>query len=86
MLEGLDGLVRQLKDASRAFGSLKGKIAQVPVVPGDQASVQPAIEQMEAAIDQMAASYRGNPFVDPVIKALKEKHREHIIERGREQA
>ncbi|CAD6560581.1 hypothetical protein LMG28727_07188 [Paraburkholderia kirstenboschensis] len=86
MVEGLDGLVRQLKDASQAFESLEGEIAQVPVVPGDQASVQAAIEQIEAAIDQKAAPYRGNPFVDPVVKALKEKCREHIIERGREQA
>jgi hypothetical protein len=86
MVDGLDGLVRQLKDASQAFESLNGEIARVRVVPGDQASVQAAIEQMEAAIDQMAASYRGNPFVDPVVTALKEKYREHIIERGREQA
>ncbi|REE18354.1 hypothetical protein B0G71_1362 [Paraburkholderia sp. BL27I4N3] len=85
MSEGLDGLVRQLKDAARAFESLNGDIAQVPVVPGDQASVQAAIGQMEAAIDRKAAPYRGNPFVDPVVKVLKEKYREHIIERGREQ-
>lgn len=86
MTDGLDGTVRQLEDASRAFESLKGAMAQVPVVLGDQASVQAAIEQMEAAIDQMAASCRGNPFVDPVVKALEEKYREHILERGREQA
>ncbi|WOD14363.1 hypothetical protein [Paraburkholderia kirstenboschensis] len=85
MIKGLDGFVRQLKDASRAFESLKGEIAPVSVVPGDQASVQAAIEQIEAAIDQRAAPYRGNPFVDPVVKAFKEKYREHIIERGREQ-
>lgn len=85
MTEGLDGFVRQLKDASRAFESLKGEIAQVPVVPEDQASVQAAMERMEAAIDQKAAPYRGSPFVDPVVKALKEKYREYIIERGREQ-
>ncbi|MDR7008939.1 hypothetical protein [Paraburkholderia strydomiana] len=84
MATGLDDLVRQLKDASRAFESLKGEIAQVRVVPGDHATVQAAIEQIEAAIDQKAALYRGNPFLEPVVKALKEKCRAHIIERGRE--
>lgn len=84
MAQGLDGFARQLEEASRAFKSLDGEIAQVRVVPGDHASVQAAIEQIEAAIDSKAAPYRGNPFVDPVVKALKEKYREHIIERGRE--
>jgi hypothetical protein len=84
MAPGLDDLVRQLKDAARAFESLNGEIAQVRVVPGDQASVQAAIEQIEAVIDQKTALYRGNPFLEPVVKALKEKYREHIIERGRE--
>lgn len=83
MTRGLDDFARQLKDASQAFESLNGDIAQVRVVPGNQASVEAAIEQIEAAIDQKAAPYRGNPFVEPVVKALKEKYRDHIIERGR---
>lgn len=77
---------QQMEEASKAFESLNGDIVGVQVVPGDEASVQAAIEQIEAAIDQTAAPYRGNPFVDPVVKALKEKYREQIIARGREQS
>jgi RecJ-like exonuclease len=82
-MDGLDKLTRQLEEASRVFKSLDGEITQVTIVPGDQASVQAAIRQMEAAIDQKAAPYRGNPLVDPVVKQLKERYRDDIIKRGR---
>ena len=85
-IEGLDKLKRQLDEASRAFRSLDGEIAKVSVVPGDQASVQAAIREMEAAIDRKAAPYRGNPLVDPVVKQLKAKYREHLIRRSQERA
>ncbi|KAB0632491.1 hypothetical protein WT67_00595 [Burkholderia stagnalis] len=86
MLKGLDKLTRQFDEASRAFKSLDGEIATVRVVPGDEASVQAAIREMEAAIDQKAAPYLGNPLVDPVVKQLKVKYREHIIKRSQGQA
>ncbi|CAL8481204.1 DUF2513 domain-containing protein [Caballeronia sp. S22] len=52
-IDGLDQLTRQLEDASRAFQSLDGEIANI--VPGDRSSVQAAIVQLEATIDQNAA-------------------------------
>ncbi|HGO6123297.1 hypothetical protein WI44_00190 [Burkholderia cepacia] len=86
MLNGLDKLTRQLDEASRAFQSLDGEIATVRVVPGDEESVQAAIREMEAAVDQKAAQYRGNPLVDRVVEQLKARYREHIIERSERQA
>jgi hypothetical protein len=86
MAHGLDDFARQLEEAQRAFDSLNEVIVEIVVVPGDPASVQVAIAQAEAAVDRKAAPYRGNPFVDPVVKALKEKYREQIIERGRGKA
>ncbi|PMS29886.1 hypothetical protein B0G57_1417 [Trinickia symbiotica] len=82
-IDGLDKLTRQLEEASRAFKSLDGEIAQVSIVPGDEASVQTAIREMEAAIDRKAAPYRGNPLVDSVVKQLKETYRDDLIQRGR---
>ncbi|WP_322083380.1 hypothetical protein [Burkholderia sp. BCC1972] len=82
MLKGLDQLTKQLNEASRAFQSLDGEIATVHVVPGDPASMQAAIRQMEAAIDRKAAPYRGNPLVDPVVKQLKARYRDELIKRG----
>lgn len=82
-IEGLDKLQRQLKEATRAFNALDGEVAKVTIVPGDQSSVQAAIRQVEAAVDRKAAPYRGNPFVDPMIKQIKEKYRDELIRRGR---
>lgn len=81
-MEGLEKLSRELDEASRAFKSLDGDIAQVRVVPGDDASVQAAIRQIEEAIDKKAAPYRNNPFVSPVVAKLKEKYRDHILKLG----
>ena len=86
MLKGLDQLTKQLNDASRAIQSLDGEIATVRIVPGDEASVQAAIREMEAAIDRKTALYRGNPLVDSMVTQMKAKYREHIIERSREGA
>ncbi|WP_208449621.1 MULTISPECIES: hypothetical protein [Burkholderia cepacia complex] len=73
---GLDKLKRQLEEVGRAFKLLDGDIAKVSIVPGDPASVQAAIRQMETVIDQKAAPYRGNPLVDPVVKQLKARYRD----------
>lgn len=82
-IDGLDKLKRQLEEAGRAFKSLDGDLAKVSIVPGDPASVQAAIRQMEAAIDRKAAPYRGNPLVDPVVKQLKARYRDELTKRGR---
>ncbi|WP_175874470.1 hypothetical protein [Burkholderia sp. BCC0397] len=82
-IDGLDKLKRQLEEAGRAFKSLDGDIAKVNIVPGDPASVQAAIRQMEAAIDRKASGYRGNPLVESVVKQIKERYRADIVRRGR---
>jgi hypothetical protein len=79
----LDTLTRQLEEASRVFKSLGGELDQVTIVPGEQASVQAAIRQVEAAVDQKAAPYQGNDLVDSMVKQLKKRYRDELIKRGR---
>ncbi len=81
-MDGLEKLTKELDEASRAFKSLDGEIAQARVVPGDDASVQAAIRQIEEAIDKKAAPYHNNPFVSSVVAQLKEKYRDHILKLG----
>ncbi|SAL05937.1 hypothetical protein AWB78_07786 [Caballeronia calidae] len=82
-IEGLDSLTRQLEEASRAFKSLGGELEQVNLERGNQQSVQAAIEQVEAIIDQKAAPYWGNELVESMVQQLKKRYREEIIRRGR---
>jgi hypothetical protein len=77
-ITGFDKLQRELEDAKRAFRSLDGTIANLKFDPDDHKSVEQAIRQMEAAIDNKTARYRGNDFVTTVAKGLKEKYREMI--------
>ncbi len=86
MAQGFGDFARQLEEASRAFQSLVGEIASVRIVPGDQASVQAAIREMETAIDRKAAPCRGNPLVDAMVTQMKAKYRERLIKRSQEQA
>jgi len=81
--EGLDKLTRQLEEASRAFQSLGGELAAVTVVPGDRASVQAAIQQVEAMIDQKAKCFEGNELVDSMVRQIKKRYRAELIRRGR---
>jgi hypothetical protein len=81
--DGLNNLSRQLEDASRVFQSLGGELAHVTVIPGDQASVQAAIQQVEATIDEKAALYHGNELVESMVQQLKKRYRDELIRRGR---
>lgn len=86
MSKGLDQLTKQLNEASRSFQSLDREIATVRIEPGDEASVQAAIHEMETAIDRKGAPYRGNPLVDAMVTRMMAKYRGHLIERGEEAA
>lgn len=82
-MEGLEKLTKEFDEASRVFQPLDGEIATVPVVPGDDASIQAAIRQIEQTIDSKAARYRNNPLVSALVTQLKETYRDHILELGR---
>jgi hypothetical protein len=55
----------RVEEACRAFRSLDRELAKITLEPGDAASLEAAMRQMEAAIDRKAAPFRGNKFVDP---------------------
>ncbi len=69
----------RVEDACRAFQSLDLELAKISLTPGDAASVEAAMRKMEAAIDRKAAPFRGNTFVEPYVKPLKDKYRAAIL-------
>ena len=72
----------QVEDACRAFQSLDRELAKIRLTPGDSASLAAALRQMEAAVDRKAAPFRGNTFVEPYIKPLKDKYCAAIVEKA----
>jgi hypothetical protein len=73
---------RQVEDACRAFRSLDGELAKISLRPGDAAGLAAAIRQMEVAVDRKAAPFRGNKFVEPYVKPLKDKYCAAILEKA----
>jgi len=84
-MEGLEKLTKEFDEASRVLQSLDGEFATVPVVPGDDASVQAAIKQIEQTIDSKAARYRNNPLVAALVTQLKATYCDQIIKLGQGQ-
>jgi hypothetical protein len=71
---------REVEDACRAFQSLDRELAKIRLRPGDPVGLAAALRQMEAAIDRKAAPFRGNKFVEPYVKPLKDKYCAAILE------
>ena len=72
----------RVEDACRAFQTLDRELAKITLRPGDSAGLEAAIRQMEAAVDRKAAPFRGNKFVEPYVKPLKDKYRAAIREKA----
>ena len=72
----------RVEDACRAFRSLDRELAKITLRPGDAAGLAAALRQMEAAIDRKVAPFRGNTFVEPYVKPLKDKYCAAIREKA----
>jgi hypothetical protein len=79
-INGLQKLQRELEDAARAVGSLDGPIANLSVDPNNPSA---AIREMESAVDRKVAPYGGNTLVSQLVRDMKNKFRERILERAR---
>jgi hypothetical protein len=79
-IEGLDKLQGELRDAEHAIRALDGTIAKLQFDPDDRQSVQTAVRQMETAIDNKVARYRGNALVSQLVATMKEQYRQKILE------
>ena len=83
-ISGLDDLSRQLTDAQKALEALDGELGTVSFDPDDPASIEAAIQSVEAIIDERLGPYTSNPIIAPLAEEMKEKYREAIIDRAAE--
>lgn len=81
-ITGLNELTKQLDAAARAAKSLDGEIGTFAFDPNDRASVDGAIQAVEAIIDRKLAQYEGNPLVAHFSARLKASYRDQIILRS----
>ena len=81
-VQGLDKLTKQLEEAQRAFSDLDGEMGSVSFDPTDPGSIEAAIHQMEALIDERLGRYAKNPLVAPMAEEIRENFRQQILEKA----
>lgn len=81
-IAGLDHFANQLDGAQKALAALDGELGTVTFDPLDPASIESAIQQMEATIEERLGTYSSNPIIRPLADELKEKYRQAIIDRA----
>jgi hypothetical protein len=81
-VNGLDALMRKLKELEKAAAALDGDIAKVSFDPHDPQSIDLAIRQMESDVDERVADFRTNEMVQNIAENLKEQGRRVILERA----
>lgn len=81
-MAGFDKLQKQLKEAQDVLASLDGELGTVQFNPNDPASIDAAVQSVEAMIDERLDPYVSNPVIRPLAEQMKEKYRDAIIERA----
>ncbi|MBS1078713.1 hypothetical protein JK217_13330 [Gluconobacter kondonii] len=81
-ITGLDKLTREMDQLAKFATEVDGELASVAFDPTDPGSLETAISEMEAAIDQKAVSYEGNNMVINLVEQIKANLREQILKKA----
>ena len=83
-ITGFDELSKTLDQAQRALESLEEQMGAVSFNPEDPASLEQAIQEMEAMVDARLDQYSSHPIVAQLAQAMKEQYRSAILNRAEE--
>jgi hypothetical protein len=81
-ISGLEGLSKELSDAQTALKELDGDLGTVNFNPSDPASIEQAIQMVEAMVDEKLSKYSNNSVIGPLAEEMKESYREAIISKA----
>lgn len=83
-ITGFDKLQRELENAQRALETLDGELGTVNFDPHDPGSIEAAIQNVNAMVDDRAGMYASNAIVGPLIEQMKETYRGNILQKAAE--
>ena len=72
-IKGLDKLQNTLKEPQRAAQEIHGEIAQLRFNPADPESIDQAIAEANAKVDEKLGRYSSNPIAQKMAEALKQQ-------------
>lgn len=82
MITGLDELEKQLQMAQEALKNVEGQFGTVQFDPNDPESIEGAMRQVDAIIDERLGGYLDNPIIGSLSEGMKEKYKEAILEQA----
>ena len=82
MITGFDQLQRQLQAAQEALKRVEGELGTVQFDPNDPESIEAAMRQIDAIIDERLGDYLDNPIIGPLSERMKGKYKEAILEQA----
>lgn len=82
-IKGLDKLQNTLQEAQRAAQAIDGEIAELRFNPADPQSVERAIAEGKAKVDDKLGRYSSNPIAKQMAAALKQKIEESVRARAK---
>ena len=71
-----------MKELENAVADLDGAIARLTFNPHDPQSIEQAIQQLNAAVDEKIARYAHNEMIVNIAEKFKEKGRKAILDRA----
>ena len=81
-ITGLDKLSRKLDELSKFVKDMDGHLGEVKFSPNDPSDIERAIAEVEAMVDERAASYSRNDAVQNIAAEMKERYRQAIVEKA----
>ena len=81
-ITGLDALTKELDQLQRVLRELDGEIGTVTFNPHDPASIESAISNINALIDEKAGDYRSNSMAASIIEDVKDSYRQSILDKA----
>lgn len=82
MTKGFGQLQKQLQMAQEALKRVEGQLGTVQFDPNDPESIEGAMRQIDAIIEERLGDYLDNPIIGPLSESMKEKYKEAILEQA----
>lgn len=82
MSKGFDQLQKQLIRAQEALERVDGELGSVRFDPNDPESIEAAMRQIDALIDERLGDYIDNPIIGTLAESMKEKYREALLDQA----
>lgn len=83
-ITGLNKLSKELDQLQRVISQLDGEIGTVSFDPNDPASIESAISNVNALIDQKVEDFSSNSMAASIIEGLKDTYRQGILDKAAE--